>query len=345
MKRFVRSRNAAILLAWVMIIAFVFGGCSAAKNDTAYDREVYTTMSSTSSSGAQKAPGATADMKEESAVEDVFKSEDYSAESPELQSKVDTAERKIIRNASIEVQTEEYDKTITTLNELIAKHGGYVQDMSTSGRSLYDEYQTRHASFVVRIPAVNLDAFLFEKDAVGTVTWSNVWQEDVTMTYYDQTSRLTALRTKEARLLDILEKATELSDVIELENALSDTIYEIESITSSLNRLDNQISYSTVNVQIDEVRKVEQVYTPPKTLGERIVREFNYAIDDIVDFAEDFAVTVVGNSPIIVIWVAVIVVCVIVLRKVTKKWRTKRAAKKEAKLAEAPKADVNEKKD
>ncbi len=304
-----------------MVLSLLMSGCSAA-GKAAYDNAAYDSemTESATSSSQSSAPG-------ESFKSDDYKSEEVADDAGSVD--VEPSDRKIIRNASLEIQTEAYDETIEALNSLVAEHGGYVQDMSTSGRALYNTYQTRHASYVVRIPAEKLDDFLFEKDAIGAVVWSNVWQEDVTATYYDQSSRLTALRTKEERLLSILEKATELSDIIELENALSDTIYEIESITGSLNRLDNQINYSTVTIQIDEVTKVDTVYQPPKTLGEKISQEFNYAVEAIIDFTEDVVVTIVGNSPIIAIYAVVIIVVVIVIRKTIKKHRKKKADKKQ----------------
>ena len=55
-----------------------------------------------------------------------------------------------------------------------------------------------------------------------------------------------SLSLQEERLLDILEKAEKLTDVLELEQELADVRYQIETLTTTLNRYDQLISYSTV---------------------------------------------------------------------------------------------------
>ena len=196
--------------------------------------------------------------------------------------------------------------------------------MSSTGYNPRYEYSARSSSYTVRVPAENLEFFLNQKDTLGTVTSSNMWQDDVTLNYYDNKNRLTVLETKKERLLDLLKRTGELRDIIELENALSQTIYEIESITGQLNRLDGMIAYSTVQVYISEVAKETTVTPIPKTLGERISATFNNTLEGVGTFFEGLLVFLIGYSPVFII--LLVIALVIVIPVVISSKRDKRRA-------------------
>ena len=80
----------------------------------------------------------------------------------------------------------------------------------------------------------------------------------MTSQYTDYEARLDSLRTQEERLLAMLEKSEDVESLIALEQRLADVRYELESIERNLRNLDLQISYSTINLNLQEV----EVYTP-----------------------------------------------------------------------------------
>ena len=56
-----------------------------------------------------------------------------------------------------------------------------------------------------------------------------------------------------AKLPQLLEKAETVADIIEIESRLSEVRYQIESMESQLRTIDNQVNYSTVYININEV--------------------------------------------------------------------------------------------
>ncbi len=223
--------------------------------------------------------------------------------------------RKLIRNANMTIQTEHYDDSVQAVYAAIEAAGGYIESSYTYGSS---EYSGRSMNITIRVPADRLDSFMEAGEGFGVIRSSNVWQEDVTYSYVDMETRLETLYTKKERLLALLEQATEMADIIELESALSDTIYEIESYTSSLTKLDNRISYSTVTVNLQEVYKAEPVQTVPETLGERISQRLETTMSDLGEFGEDFLVFLIGGAPI---WagLAILAVVIIIICKIASK--------------------------
>lgn len=234
-------------------------------------------------------------------------------------------DRKIIRNADISLETKEFDVSIEKLQSLVTELGGYISQANVSVYNSY--YQLHSANYTIRIPADKFDQFLAYREDVGSILSTNVWTDDVTDSYYDMEARLESLETKRTRLLELLEKAETMENIIALESELSNTIYEIESITGSLNRLDDRIAFSTINVYIDEVRETTEPVALPKTLGERISQQFQNTINGLTDFGENFIVWIVGASPVLLI-LAVAAVLVVVI---VKHGAGKRAARREEK--------------
>ena len=115
-------------------------------------------------------------------------------------------------------------------------------------------------------------------------------------------SRVTALETEEARLLELLAQAETMEDLLTIEARLTDVRYELENYTSQLRLYDNQIDYATIYLYIEEV----QEYTPVEEPGffERIRNTFSDALEGLGDGIVNITVFLVGNSPYILVFCA-----------------------------------------
>ncbi len=224
--------------------------------------------------------------------------------------------RKVIRNANLDLQTQEFDKAVASVEQITASFGGYLESSYVSGRDLYNERGERNANFTARVPSESLDAFLNsfgggEFNVIGKSTSS----EDITESYYDSRARLDSLKLQEERLLGMLERAEELEYLIRLEQELMRVRYEIESLNSSLNRMDSYVNHSTVYISLYEVVRYEPVENVPVTFGERISRAFVNSLTDFADFLQDFAVGLVEALPFLLMWAVIIAAVVFVFKK------------------------------
>lgn len=241
-------------------------------------------------------------------------------------------DRKIIRNADVDLETKEFDASVEKLRSVVEELGGYI---SQANVYVYNSYYELHsANYTVRIPAEKFDQFIAYREDMGTVNSTNIWTDDVTESYYDMEARLESLETKRARLLELLGQAEDMESIIALESELSNTIYEIESITGSLRRLDDQITYSTIQVYINEVRETTEPVTLPKTFGERVSQQLRNTIKGLADFGENFVVWVVGASPVLLILAVIAVVVILIVRRGAAR-RAVRREEKALKNAEA----------
>ncbi len=236
--------------------------------------------------------------------------------------------RKLIKTVDLYVETEQYDKLLVNLEAQIAALGGYVEYQYQYNGSSYSNYdETRNAHLSVRIPAARLDEFVQKVDEQSNITNKEERVEDVTLQYVDLESRKKALVIEQDRLLELLEKAETVEDIITIEQRLSEVRYELENMESKLRILTNQIDYSTININIEEVRRLTP--TEEKSAWDRMKNGFVKSIYRIGDDMEAGFIGFVINLPYYIVWLIVIVIVFFVVRAVLKRRKRKRTEKKQ----------------
>ncbi len=259
--------------------------------------------------------------------------EDYdsAAGSTEAVEKVQDTSRKLIKNVDMSVETEEFDTLLANVERRIEALGGYIETSNVYNGSSYNSYSNlRDANITARIPEEKLDEFLSLVSESSNVISKNENVTDVTLQYVDLQSHKEALQIEQQRLLELLEQAETIDDIITLESRLSDVRYQIESMESQLRTFDNQVSYSTVYLYIDEVK----TYTPvaEQTRLQRMTSGFVNSLKGIGNGFLDFCVGFVVALPYLAVWAVIIVAVILLIRlivKKSKKSREKRALKQQ----------------
>lgn len=240
--------------------------------------------------------------------------------------------QKLIRNVSMSVETKEFDTLMSALNTQVRQLGGYVENMETYNGSLYSSGSrgSRYARLTVRIPKARTDEFLEAVSDACNVVRKNESADDVTLSYADMESRRNTLRTEQERLLSFLEQAKTIEEIITIEDRLSDVRYQLESMESRLRIMDNQVEYSTVDLDVSEVKELTPV--AEQTAWERIASGFTENLQDIGEGFVDFGVWFVVNIPYFVIWAIVISASVLIVKGLFR--RRRRSADKKNKEKE-----------
>lgn len=221
--------------------------------------------------------------------------------------------RKWIVTIDMNVETDDLDTLMTDLNQTITGLGGYVENQSMHNGSTYSARRYRSASLTVRIPAEKADQFTGDLSVMANVVSRNLRREDITLQYVATSSRVTALETEEARLLELLSEAENMTDLLEIEARLTDVRYELENHASQLRLYDNQIDYATIYLYIDEVQEYTPVEEP--TFLERIKTTFADALEGLGDGAVNVAVFFIGNSPYLLVFGILIFVVIKAAKK------------------------------
>lgn len=342
-----KIRIFALLIALVLVL----GGCSAS-NDLAYDSK-YESMNDgfwIEESGNSSAvfPESPMEMPELEAETDYVTEDsllDNSASAGVSEAKP-AGNRKLIRKFNLDVETLEFDKFVSDLKTKVNSLGGYIESSSVSGNS-YNYTSNRSANFTCRIPSEKLDEFINAIDGLGNITYSYEDVSDITLSYVDTEARIKSLRTEHDQLLELLADAENIDTIILLQQRITDVRYELESYESQLRTYDNLVDYSTVYLNLMEVKRVTP--SEPKTVWERISADFENNIYDIWVDAQDFFVWFIASIPYFIIWAIVIAAIVFVIKfclRKNPKWQERKAArkarkeyKKAQKLAEKAKAE------
>ena len=238
-----------------------------------------------------------------------------------------TSSRKLIRNVDMDIETEQFDELLSNLEKKVKELGGYIESSGIYSNSYtYSDNESRSASMTARIPADKLDAFLGAVSAQSNVTRKNENVDDITLTYVDLESHRNALQEEEKRLLSFMEDAETVEDLITIEDRLTDVRYQLESMESQLRTYDNQVNYSTVNMNIAEVEK----YTPPaeETTGDRILRGLTERLEAIAEGFKEFGIGFVIHIPDFIV-VAVIIIVILIIVALIVRGRKKHRERKE----------------
>lgn len=218
---------------------------------------------------------------------------------------IQVSERKLIKTVDMEVETQSYDELLATIQSKTSELGGYIESMNTYNGSSYYEYNPiRNADLTIRIPKEGLDGFLNAVSDISNVVRRSDNVEDVTLAYVDLESHRDALRTEQERLLQLLEQAETVEDIITIEQRLSDVRYQLESMESQLRTYDNQVDYSTVYLNVEEV----EIFTPvaKETAWERISNGFKESLDNVGNGFVEFGIWFVVHIPYLVVWAVII---------------------------------------
>lgn len=231
--------------------------------------------------------------------------------------------RKFIITMNIDAETDDLDSALERLSAALGEVNGYIQDQNIYNGSAYYGGRYRSASLTLRIPAENLDQFESSVESLSNVTSASRSSEDVTLQYVDTESRVNALKTEQDRLMELLSQAETMADLLEIESRLTQVRSDLESYTSQLKVLENQVDYATMYLSLSEVKE----YTPvaEKSRLQKIGEGFVKSLKDLGNGILDIGVWVLVKLPYFAV---AALVGFGVYRLVKKLWRKKGTGEK-----------------
>ncbi|WP_367565942.1 DUF4349 domain-containing protein [Lacrimispora sp.] len=220
------------------------------------------------------------------------------------------AGRKLIRNVSLNLETDNFDTLISGLETKVQELGGYIEQSDMGGNSLYSSGNPgpRYASITARIPVNQVDGFLTAVESNTNVTNRSESTQDVTLQYSDLESKKKSLEIEQEKMWEFLEKAESVDTVITIQQRLSEIRYQLESMESQLRLYDNQVDYSTVTLYIREVT----IFSPTSqdSAGTRIKKGLEDNLRTFKNGAVSFVVVLVTTIPF---WLPVLALAGVVM--------------------------------
>ncbi len=327
-----KKRNLLKSVLGILLASVLFTGCGAS-----YDGMMQETANAGSSSVYYNSAESMDGAMTEGIYDQVLSSTTSGSSSSTTQVQDPLAHRKLIKTVNMSVETKEFDTLLPTLESRVAQLGGYIERLETyNGSIYYNNRSSRDANMTIRIPQEQLSVFLDEVGSICNVIRRSENVQDVTLTYVDLESHKKVLEAERDRLIELIEQAEYLEDILTIESRLTDVRYQLESMEAQLRTYDNKISYSTIELYIDEVMELTPV--AEETTWERISGGFTSSLEDISNGFVEFVIGFIVNIPYFILWIIIIVIIIFIikgLKKVLKLGKKNKKNKKAKQTAES----------
>ncbi|MCX6296917.1 MAG: DUF4349 domain-containing protein [Bacteroidetes bacterium] len=155
---------------------------------------------------------------------------------------------KIKKTADLDISVDDYKVARAAIEKVVKSGNAYI-----GGENEQNSTYSITNSMVIRVSNKDFDRMVSNLAAVAShVNSKNIYMEDVTAQFVDITARLKTKKEVEKRYLDLLQKAMKVSDILEVEGQLRVIREEIEAKEGELKYLNDQVDYSTINLNFHQ---------------------------------------------------------------------------------------------
>lgn len=300
-----------LTLTMAVLLLALLVGCGAASTEAAKDSMDFFADNGSAMGGAS-APQT-----------EMVESESLSGSSQKTDA-VTPQNQKLIRKIWLDAETEDMDTLLASVEARIAELGGYVENREVRNGSKYSGYTHRYASLTIRIPADKLDGFVTDVSEQANIVSNRESADDITLSYVATESRVKTLETEQARLLELLSAAKDMKEILQIEERLMDVRSELEEVTSQLRVMDNQVSYGTVYLNVDEVREYTEIEEEPEGFFERIGKGFLKSLKNMGNFCKELVIFLIVAIPYLIPFGVIAAVIVIIIKLSVRRTRKRR---------------------
>lgn len=317
-----------MLLSSIIILSLA--GCGASNGSNSYTDAV-APESNSSTNGIMGIAGPNSDFTE-SSTDDT----DYKYEEPDINNELDKEttmnvtnkkQEKLVYSAEVELETKEFDNSITLLKEKISELNGIIQFQNYYDDEPYDyEYSStnrhkikgyKHFNITVRIPTEDFEKFIGSMDGIGHVRASNSQVENITSQYYNNTAYLESYQNQLEVLQEMYQHTSSIMEMLEIESRISEVQAEITKLTTEIQSMDMDVSHSTVIVSISEVTEYSD--TPREyqelSFGQKVVERFKTSFTNFVHLLEALVYIFIDLVWILIALTIIIVIIIVCIKK------------------------------
>lgn len=225
---------------------------------------------------------------------------------------------KIIRRVELNLETKSFDELVKSIETQVYELGGYVEQSRITGRH-YNSDNLRYGVIVIRIPRETVNGFLNNIGSIANIVEKAENVDNVSLQYVDIESQKKSLEIEQERLISLLERTEKIEDIMSLETRLTSVRYQLQNLATEIRTIDNLVDYSTITMDIQEVKLMGVSIETEESVGTRVKRGFEEKLQSFTKGSEDFAVWFILNLPLLVLMIIIIVIVVVIVKKIIKK--------------------------
>lgn len=224
------------------------------------------------------------------------------------------SDRRVVRNASLDLVAQDVLSAYEQLLEYIQQHGGYETQRN---QRQSDQYVSIDAE--IRIPPEELDAFIVYADELTEVINTLITTDDITERYYDAQTRLRSMEISLDGYYDYLEQAQSIEESLSVQSQINYLTQEIEVIKGRLMLWDSQLRESTVTIRLRQLddpvqlrKEIDWSALSLEDMAYLMQAGIKTVLNVMVRALQWLAIILFAASPI---WVIALIVIIIVRRK------------------------------
>ena len=173
---------------------------------------------------------------------------------------------KVVKTAVLHVEVGEgrFSRQFSEAATIAATFGGFVAS-STSAAG--DDESLDSGTLVIRVPAESFDKTRDALRKLGKVQREQLSGDDVGGQLADIDARLRNLRAQEEAIRALMAKAKDVNETLTVQNQLGTVRQQIEELSAQQARLNDQVAYSTVTLNLTEPGATINEPTPTGLAG------------------------------------------------------------------------------
>jgi myosin heavy subunit len=184
----------------------------------------------------------------------------------------------LIKSAEISLRVKSIEKSSKAVSEIVKQQQGDILELNDFRSGNSDMEQSMFLK--LRVPQERLDLVIEAIAQLGIVKGRSIKAEDVSNQLVDLQARLKNLRQTEVQLQGILAQTGSVGDVLKVTQELSRVREGIEQIDAQLKNLKNQVTYSTLQVNLaSEITTI----SPQSDLGTQIQNTWHSSTNSLID--------------------------------------------------------------
>ncbi len=234
--------------------------------------------------------------------------------------------RKIIKNANISIEVSKYDSSFDSIVDFVNNYSGYIENSETRyinqaySNDVEKENSLKRGYMIIRIPEQNFSETINVITDLGKVQNRQLSETDISDSYYDTENIVKNLEIQEVRLREILNEAKNVDEILRVENELRRIRTEIDRNKGTLKGWDSRINYSTIHVNLIEVRsKGDSIESVDDNIFIKGKKGFIATINTIIDFIEKLLIWIMTIAPILIIILVIVLIAFIYIPKLFNK--------------------------
>ncbi len=213
-------------------------------------------------------------------------------------SKIDW-DKKIIRNANLNLEVKDFTAYNTSLRQKIKQFGGYVAQEEQS----QSDYKIENM-VTIKVPVDQFD------DAVNSITSDvkelkekKVTSQDVTTEVIDTRSRIETKKQVRVRYLDLLKQAKNMEEILNVQSEINGIQEQIESAAGRIEYLNHASSFSTINLTFYQVLNATAIDNDKPSFATR----FGNAFRSGWEWVGELSIGIVSIWPLLILVSGVVI--------------------------------------